>query len=73
MLMIMPTNESNNPDKANNQVKEQSEVENLNKLLPLMLVKIEIQRAEAIQLIQADVCKQYEKLEKCFHAPFDPS
>ena len=33
-----------------------------------MRVEIDIQGAEAIQLIQVVDCKQFEKLEKCLHA-----
>ena len=33
-----------------------------------MRVEIDIQRAEAIQLIQAVDVQQYEKLERCLHA-----
>ena len=54
--------------KKTNQIKNQSEVEKLIKQLLFMRVEIDIQRAEAIQLIQAVDRKQYEKLEKSLHA-----
>ena len=50
--------------KKTNQVKDQSEIEKLIKQLQIIRVEIDIQRAEAIQLIQAVDGKQYEKLEK---------
>ena len=50
------------------QIKKQTEVENLVKQLQVMRVEIDIQRAEAIQLIQAVDGQQYEKLERCLHA-----
>ena len=50
------------------QIKEQTEIEKLVKQLQLMRVEIDIQRAEAIQLIQAVDGQQYEKLERCLHA-----
>ena len=46
------------------QIKEQTEIEKLVKQLQVMRVEIDIQRAEAIQLIQAVDGQQYEKLEK---------
>ena len=50
------------------QIKEQTEIEKLVKQLQKMRVEIDIQRAEAIQLIQAVDGQQYEKLERCLHA-----
>ena len=50
------------------QIKEQTEIEKLVKQLQVMRVEIDIQRAEAIQLIQAVDGQQYEKLEQCLHA-----
>ena len=50
------------------QIKEQTETEKLVKQLQVMRVEIDIQRAEAIQLIQAVDGQQYEKLERCLHA-----
>ena len=50
--------------KMTNQIKDQSEVEKLIKQLQIMKFEIDIQRAEALQLIQTVVGKQYEKLEK---------
>ena len=50
------------------QIKEQTEIEKLVKQLQVMRVEIDIQRAEAIQLIQAVHGQQYEKLEKCLNA-----
>ena len=50
------------------QIKEQTEIEKLVKQLQVMRVEIDIQRAEAIQLIQAVDGQQYEKLEKSLHA-----
>ena len=50
------------------QIEDQSEIEKLIKQLQIMRVEIDIQRAEAIQLIQAVDGKQYEKLEKSLHA-----
>ena len=50
------------------QIKEQTKIEKLVKQLHVMRVKIDIQRAEAIQLIQAVDGQQYEKLEKSLHA-----
>ena len=50
------------------QIKEQTEIEKLVKQLQVMRVEIDIQRAEAIQLIQAVDGQQYEKLERCLHA-----
>ena len=54
--------------KKTTQIKDQSEIEKLIKQLQIMRVEIDIQRAEAIQLIQAVDGKQYEKLEKSLHA-----
>ena len=50
------------------QIKEQTEIEKLVKQLQVMRVEIDIQRAEAIELIQAVDGQQYEKLERCLHA-----
>ena len=50
------------------QIKEQTEIEKLLKQKQVMRVKIDIQRAEAIHLIQAVDGQQFEKLEKCLHA-----
>ena len=50
------------------QIKEQTENEKLVKQLQVMRVEIDIQGAEAIQLIQAVDGQQYEKLEKSLHA-----
>ena len=50
------------------QIKEQTEIEKLVEQLQVMRVEINIQRAEAIQLIQAVDRQQYEKLERCLHA-----
>ena len=52
------------------QIKEQTEIEKLIKQLQVMRVEIDIQRAEAIQLIQAVDGQKYEKLERCQHALF---
>ena len=49
------------------QIKEQAEFEILVKRLQVMRVEIDIQRAEAIQLIQVVDGQQYEKLESCLH------
>ena len=54
--------------KKTTQIKDQSEIEKLIKQLQTMRVESDIQRAEAIQLIQAVDGKQYEKLEKSLHA-----
>ena len=54
--------------KKTNQIKDQSEIENLIKQLQIMRVEVDIQRAEAIQLIQAVDGTQYGKLEKSLHA-----
>ena len=54
--------------KKTTQIKDQSEIAKLMKQLQNMRVEIDIQRAEAIQLIQAVDGKQYEKLEKSLHA-----
>ena len=50
------------------QMKEQNDIEKLVKPLQVMRVDIDIQRAEAIQLIQAVDGHQYEKLERSLHA-----
>ena len=50
------------------QIKKQTEIEKLVKQLQAMRVEIDIQRAEAIQLIQAVDGQQYEQLERCLHA-----
>ena len=55
-------------NKKATQIKEQTEIEKLVKQLQVMRVEIDIQRAEAIQLIQAVDGQQYEKLERCLHA-----
>ena len=55
-------------DKKATQVKEKTEIEKLVKQLHVMRVEIDIQRARAIQLIQAVAGQQYEKLEKCLQA-----
>ena len=49
------------------QIKEQTEIEKLVKNLQVMRVEIDIQRAEAIQLIQAVDGQHYAKLD-CLHA-----
>ena len=54
--------------KKTNQIKDQSEIDKLVKQLQVMRVEIDIQRAEAVQLIQAVDGQQYEKLERCLHA-----
>ena len=54
--------------KKTNQIRDQSEIEKFIKLLQLMRDEIDIQGAEAIQLIQAVDGKQYEKLEKTLQA-----
>ena len=54
-------------NKKTAQIKEQTEIEKLVKQLQVMIVEIGIQRAEAIQLIQAVDGQQYEKLEKSLH------
>ena len=46
------------------QIKEQTEKEKLVKQLQVMRVEIDIQRAEAIQVIQAVDSQQYERLER---------
>ena len=51
-----------------NQIRGQSEIEKLIKPLQIMIVEIDIQRAEAIQIIQAVDGKEYEKLENSLHA-----
>ena len=48
------------------QIKEQTEIEKLVKQLQVMRVEIDIQRAEAIQLIQSVDGQLYEKLEKVY-------
>ena len=50
------------------QIKEQTEIEKLVKQLQVMRVELDIQRAEAIQLIQVVDGQQYEKLERSLHA-----
>ena len=50
------------------QIKEQTDIEKLVKQLQVMRVEIDIQRAEAVQLIQAVDGQQYEKLERSLHA-----
>ena len=50
--------------KKTNQIKEQAEVKKLVKQLQVLKVEKDIQRAEAIQLIQVVDGEQYEKLEK---------
>ena len=55
-------------NKKTAQIKEQTEIEKLVKQLQVMRVEINIQRAEAIQVIQAVDGQQYEKLEKSLHA-----
>ena len=57
-------------NKKTAQIKEQTEIEKLVKQLQLMRVEIDIQRAEAIQLIQPADGQQYENLEKSLHALF---
>ena len=64
--MILLIKESFN--KKATQIKEQTEIEKLVKQLQMMRVEIDIQGAEAIQLIQAVDGQQYEKLERCLHA-----
>ena len=54
--------------KKTSQIKHQAKVEKLLKQLQVMKVGIEFQRAEAIHWVQAVHGKQYEKLEKCWHA-----
>ena len=58
--------ESSNKKAA--QIKEQTEIEKLVEQLQVVRVEIDIQRAEAVQLIQAVDGQQYEKLERCLHA-----
>ena len=55
-------------DKKDTRLKDQTEIEKLVKQSQVMRRETDIQRAEAIQLIQAVDEKQYEKLEKCLHA-----
>ena len=55
-------------NKKATQIKEQTKIEKLFKQLQKMRLEIYIQRAEAIQLIQAVDGKHYEKLENCVHA-----
>ena len=55
-------------NKKATQIKDQSEIDKLVKQLQMMRVEIDIQRAEAIQLIQAVDGQQYERLEKCLNA-----
>ena len=54
-------------NKKASQIEKQTEIEKLVKQLQVMRVEIDIQRAEAIQLIQAVDGKQYEKLGKRLH------
>ena len=49
-------------------LKIKTDIDNLIKQLQIMRVEIDIQRAEAIRLIQAVDAKQYQKLAKCLHA-----
>ena len=65
--MTLPMNVFTLNKKAT-QIKEQTEMEKLVKYLQVMRVEIDVQRAEAIQLIQAVDGQQYEKSEKCVHA-----
>ena len=53
--------------KKTNEIKDQSENEKLIKQLQILRIEVDIQRAEAIQLIQAVDGNQYEKLEKSLH------
>ena len=55
-------------NKKTAQIREQTETEKLVKQLQVMRVEIDIQRAEAIQPIQAVDGQQYGKLERCLHA-----
>ena len=66
--MTSPTKVFKNPWKKTTEIKNQNEMEKLVKQPQTMQVEIDIQDAEAIQLIQAVDGKQYEKLEKCLHA-----
>ena len=50
--------------KKTNQIKDQSEVEKFIKQLQIMRVEIDIQLAEAIQLIHVVDEKQYDKLKR---------
>ena len=50
------------------QIKEQTEIEELVKQLQVMRVEIDIERAEALQLIKVVDGQQYEKLGRCLHA-----
>ena len=54
-------------NKKADQIKDQSEIEKLIKQLQILRVEIDIQRAEAIQLIQGVDGTEYEKLEKSLH------
>ena len=54
--------------KKTNQIKDQFEIEKLIKQLQIMRIEVDIQRAEAIQLIHTVDGNQYEKLEKSLHA-----
>ena len=54
--------------KKTNQIKDQSQADKLIKQVQVMRVETDIQRAEAIELIQAADGKQYEKLEESLHA-----
>ena len=57
--------------KKTNQIKDRSEVEKLIKPFQNMRIEINIQRAEAIQLIQVVDGKQFEKLQKKFTRSLD--
>ena len=50
------------------QIQEQTGIEKLVKQLQVMRVEIDIQRAEAIQLIQVVDGQQSKNLERCLHA-----
>ena len=54
--------------KKTKQIKDHSEIEKLIKQLQIVRVENDIQRAEAIQSIQAVEGKLYEKLDKSLHA-----
>ena len=55
-------------NKETTQIKDQNEIEKLNKRLQVKRVEVDMKRAEAIQLIQPVDAEQNEKLEKCSHA-----
>ena len=55
-------------NKKATQIKKQTKIEQLVKQLQVMRVEIDIQRAEAKQLIQVFDGKQFEKVEKFLHA-----